>query len=388
MPYNFDRYIERRNTASIKWNSFDPDVLPLWIADMDFQSPEEVLQALYQQAAHGVFGYPPGIHSGARELLPLCETIMARLEQRYGWRVTPEELIFLPGVVHGFRTACWTLAAPEGGVLVQTPVYEPILKAARTMGAVSQEMELTRGADGRYTVDWDVFEAAFSEQTRLFLLCNPHNPVGRVFRRDELERVAETCLRRKALICSDEIHSDLVFSGCQHIPIASLDAEIAQNTITLMAPTKTFNLAGLQFSFAVIQNASLRRRFLKGVHQFIGWVNVMGLAAALAAYQHGDAWLAQCLAYLQANRDSLVNFVRREMPGVSLAAPEGTYLAWLDCRRAGIEGSPQEFFLRQARVALNDGATFGQGGDGFVRLNFACTRATLCEALERMADAV
>ncbi|MCI0520428.1 MAG: PatB family C-S lyase [Chloroflexi bacterium] len=384
MQYDFDQPIERRNTSSAKWNSFDPDVLPMWIADMDFRAPEAVLQALYQQVEHGVFGYPRGLYDGPQESPLIRRAIIERLAGRYGWQVTPEDLVILPGVVHGFRIACWALAAPEGGVLVQTPVYEPILKAAKTMGAVSQEMELTRGPDGVYRVDQAAFEAALTAQTRLFILCNPHNPVGRVFRPDELERMAEACLRREVVICSDEIHGDLLFEGCRHTPIAALHPEIAQNTITLMAPTKTFNLAGLQFAFAVIQNPSLRRRFVKGVHTFIGWVNMMGQAAALAAYQHGDEWLAQVLTYLQGNRDFLEGFVREQLPGISLATPQGTYMAWLDCRQAGIEGSPRDFFLKQAQVAFNEGASFGKGGEGFVRLNFACRRAVLSEALERM----
>jgi cystathionine beta-lyase len=221
----------------------------------------------------------------------------------------------------------------------------------------------------------------------MFLLCNPHNPVGRVYRHDELERLAEICLSHNVIICADEIHGDLIYRGQQHVPIAALDPEIAQHTITLTSPSKTFNLAGLQCSIAIIQNAELRRRYLEAKHGLVAWVNLMGLIAAQAAYREGQAWLDQLLIYLEANRDALHDFVRDELSGIHMAKPEGTYLAWLDCREA-IDGNPYEFFLREARVALGDGASFGRGGGGFVRLNFGCPRATLMEALTRMKRAL
>jgi cysteine-S-conjugate beta-lyase len=289
--------------------------------------------------------------------------------------------------VTGFHVASHMLTPGQDGVLVQTPVYPPILNAWSVNHLLNHTMQLTRMSDGSYAIDWEAFEAAITPQTRLFILCNPHNPVGRVFRRDELERMAEICLRRDILICSDEIHQDLLFPGSRHIPIASLDPEIARRTITLIAPSKTFNIAGLHCSAAIIPDASLRERYLNARKGLVGWVDVMAMTAALAAYQDGQEWLDQVLEYLNANREFLYETVHKEFAGISMAMPEGTYLAWLDCRLAGIPGNPCQFFLKKARVGLNDGGEFGPGGEGFVRLNFGCPRAMLEEALERMRTA-
>ena len=228
--------------------------------------------------------------------------------------------------------------------------------------------------------------AAIDPGTRLFMLCHPHNPVGRSFSVSELQRLAAICERHDLIVCSDEIHGDLLLDGRRHVPFATLAPEIAQRCITLMAPSKTFNIAGLGASFAIIQNPSLRRRFQQAMRGIVPDVNVLALHAALAAYQHGADWLDELRVYLAANRDFMLDFVRRQLPGVRSTVPEATYLAWLDCRGAGLE-QPQAFFLQQAGVALNDGATFGPGGAGFVRLNFGCPRSTLAEGLERMRRA-
>jgi cystathionine beta-lyase len=257
-----------------------------------------------------------------------------------------------------------------------------------------QQAEIERNAQGRYALDIDAFEAAFTERTRTgvttraFILCNPHNPIGRVYERDELAAMAEVCLRHNTMICSDEIHCDLVYSGHKHVPIAALDPEIAQNTVTLMAPSKTYNIAGLKCSFAVIQNEDLRQEFNAARGGLVPSVNILGYTAALAAYRDGGPWLDEVLAYMEANRDYLKAYVDEHLPGIEMIVPEGTYLAWLDTRQAGIEGEPGAFFLERARVALNEGTHFGPGGKGYVRLNFACPRATLTEALERMRDAL
>ena len=379
--YDFDRIIDRRTTGSIKWQLYGEDVLPMWVADMDFAAPEPVITALQTRVAHGVFGY---------EACPeaLVEVIVARLRELYGWTVAPEAIIFLPGVVTAFNLAVQAFLAPGDGLLIQTPVYPPILHAADTAGAETHAMELTRGVDGRYSVDFELFARTITEHTRMFLLCNPHNPVGRVFREDELARMAELCLCHNVLICSDEIHGDLIFNGYRHIPIAALAPEIAARSITLMAPSKTFNIAGLHCSFAVIPDAELRKRYLTARRGVVDSVNLLGYTAALAAYQQGQPWLEAVLRYLEANRDFVVAFVEKHMPGVTVTAPEGTYLAWLDCRAAGIPGNAHDFFLNEAGVAMNDGATFGPGGEGFVRLNFGCPRALLEEGLERMRVAL
>lgn len=382
MQYDFDQLHDRRTTECVKWHQYQDEVLPMWIADMDFRSPQPVIRALQERVGHGVFGYPRSGHPELQEIFA------QRLEERFRWQVKPQEVVLLPGVVPGFNLVCHSLAGPGGGVFVQTPVYHPILAAAEVSGSIRQEMELTTGDDGTYEIDLDEFASGITDETRVFLLCNPHNPVGRVFRRSELERMAEICLRKNVILCSDEIHSDLVFSDHSHTPTASIDPEIAQQTITLMSPSKTFNLAGLRCAFAVIQNPKLMEIFQKAQLDMVGEVNLLGQVAALAAYQEGAEWEKQLLAYLEANRDFLAEYVRDLLPGIHMNTPEGTYLAWLDCRQSGIEGNPYEFFLKSAGVAVSDGPGFGKGGEGFVRLNFGCPRSMLTEALERMAAAL
>jgi cystathionine beta-lyase len=384
VAYDFDQVIDRCHTDSAKWCRYNKDghedVLPLWVADMDFAAPEPVIRALQERVAHGVFGYgmPP---DGLREI------IQGRLAQLYNWQVETDDILFFPGVVTGFTLACCAIGEPGDETLVEPPVYPPMLAAPAEVGRIPKTVQLVEG-DERYERDLDRFEAAITERTSLFLLCSPHNPVGRVFERGELERLAEVCLRHDVVICSDEIHCDLVFQGHPHIPIASLAPEIAAQTITLMAPSKTYNIAGLSCSVAVIQNPELRTRLKETVPHLVSHVNLLGYTAALAAYRDGQEWLDALLAYLKANRDYLIEYLAAHMPGIRCHKPEGTYLAWLDCRDTGIPGNPHEFFLEHARVALNDGASFGTGGEGFVRLNFGCPRAILTEALDRMQAAL
>ena len=383
MTYDFDRLIDRRRTDSQKWQTYGPDVLPLWIADMDFQSPEPVIRALRERVEHGVFGYltfeQPEFH----------QLFADRLLKRYGWRVSPDAVVIIPGVIPGFNVAGRILAAPGDGLILQTPVYPPILRAASSIGLTREEAPLARRADGRYEVDLDAFSTAIGERTRFFLLCNPHNPVGRVLTRDELMSLAQICLRRGLAIVADEIHCELTLGGRRHTPIASLDPEIADRTITLMAPSKTFNLAGLKCSVAVIPIAALREKFVSGRIDLVQTVNVFGYTAAFAAYRDGQPWLDELLRYLEANRDFVTEYVRTRLPGVAMFPPEATYLAWLDCRNAsGASRDPFTFFLENARVALNDGTLFGSGGAGFVRLNFGCPRSLLAKALDRMREAL
>ena len=381
MTYDFDRLIDRRGTHSDKWQKYGPDVLPLWIADMDFQSPEPVIRALRERVEHGVFGYL------AFEQPEFHELFADRLLKRYNWRVSPDAVVLIPGVIPGFNVAGRVLAVPGDGLILQTPVYPPILRAASSIGLTREEAPLARRPDGSYAPDVDAFVAAIRERTRFFLLCNPHNPVGRVFSRDELTRLAEVCLRRGLAIVADEIHCELTLDGQRHTPIASLAPEISERTITLMAPSKTFNLAGLKCSVAIIPNAALREKFVAGRVDLVQTVNVLGYAAAFAAYRDGQPWLDELLRYLEANRDFVVEYVRARLPGVAVAPPEATYLAWLDCRNAGPAApDPFTFFLEKARVALSDGALFGAGG--FVRLNFGCPRSILTEALDRMSLAL
>ncbi len=379
--FDFDRVIDRRSSDSIKWHYFAEDVLPMWVADMDFAAAPVILEALQQRVSHGVFGYPA-------EVKGLREAILEWLEKRYTWKVNAEDLIFLPGVVVAFNLVAQALCSDQRGVVIQTPVYPPFLNVGQNAGVPLLVSRLRMGDRNRYEVDFDSFKDALAQNAGMFLLCNPHNPVGRVFTRFELEQMAEQCLRQDVIICADEIHCDLVYSGHHHIPLASLDDEIAQRTVTLMAPSKTFNIPGLEFSFAVVPNAQIRQKIHQARRGLIGGVNLLGMVAARAAYQHGEDWLEQLIAYLQANRDWLYRTVCEEMPKVGMPLPEGTYLAWLDFRETAVGNDPFNFFLNQAKVGLNDGRAFGNGGEGHVRLNFGCPRSVLKEGINRMVAAL
>ncbi|KAF0106696.1 MAG: cystathione beta-lyase [Anaerolineaceae bacterium] len=388
MPYDFDRVIDRRATHSIKWKLYGPDVLPLWVADMDFPAPEPVLAALRRAVRHGVFGY----EFPTRELR---EIVAARMDKLYGWKVSPEMVVATPGVIAGFTAAAGAVCAAGEGILIQPPVYPPFLGVHAKAGLARQFAPLECSAysqELRYSVDWEAFARGLNSEgahTGMFLLCSPHNPTGRAFSRADLQRMAELCLKNGTAICSDEIHAELLLGGAEHVPVASLAPEIAARTVTLIAPSKTFNVAGLHCGFAIVAEKELRGRFKNTVERMAMHVNSLGLVAAQAAFSgQCDGWLADLRAYLTANRDFLAGFVRRELNGIRITVPEATYLAWLDCRELNLLPSPHKFFLEQAKVALNEGAEFGPGGEGFVRLNFGCPRRTLEEALERMKRAL
>jgi cysteine-S-conjugate beta-lyase len=377
----FERLPDRRRTDSLKWGTYGDEVLPMWVADMDFPAPDAVVTALHQRIDHGVFGY-------AKHPQALAELICQHLQQLYQWSVNPEAILFTPGVVPAFNLAIRSLAKAGGELLIQTPVYPPFLKAASHSGLETRHHELTLADDHSYVIDFESWKAAVTPSTCAFLFCNPHNPVGRVFRQDELKHLAQYCLRQKLVIVSDEIHSDLVFNGQRHIPIASLDPEVERQTITLMAPSKTYNIAGLECSFAVIPNVDLRRRFETARAGLVPGANILGYVAAEAAYLHGEAWLKALLRYLEGNRDFLLEFAATRLPGITVTPLEGTFLAWMDCRPAALPGNPARFFLKEGGIALNDGKHFGPGGEGFVRLNFGCPRSILTEGLQRMAGAL
>ncbi|HEY5268897.1 MAG TPA: PatB family C-S lyase [Anaerolineales bacterium] len=388
MAYNFDRVIDRHGTNSIKWKHYGADVLPLWVADMDFAAPEPVQDALRRAVEHGIFGY----EFPTKELR---ETVAARMDKLYGWQVSPEMVVATPGVIAGFNAAAHTVCTAGQGILVQPPVYPPFLSVHKNAALVRQEAPLRMTAEGavlRYGVDFNLFERAVNSggaQTGMFLLCNPHNPTGQVTSRQDLLHMAEVCLKNDTVICSDEIHSELLLSGAQHIPLAYLSSEIADRTITLVAPSKTFNVAGLNCAFAIIPNPELLAQYKKTTEQMTMHLSSLGLAAAQAAFSGVcDDWLVALRAYLTGNRDFLVEYVKREFSGIRITVPEATYLAWLDCNElvssGRINGTPHEFFLKEAKVALNEGKEFGSGGEGFVRLNFGCPRKTLEDALERM----
>lgn len=384
MQYNFDQVVDRRRTGSIKWKFYGDDVLPMWVADMDFPPPPPILAALHARVEIGDFGYElPSPALGER----ICE----RLQRRYNWSVTPDQIVYIPSLVTGLNAVCRAIGEPGDGVLVQTPVYPPFLTAPTNQGRVTQMAELEVVPNGRtfgYRVDYDRMNATVTDRTRLFILCNPHNPIGEAYSREELLRMAEFCERHDLIICSDEIHCDLLLGGTRHIPIATLAPDIAERTITLMAPSKTFNIPGLKASFAIVTNPTLRKRLMTAMEGIVPWLNSFALAAMEVAYRDCDDWLEALLAYLTVNRTVVTEFVTNHMPWIRTTVPQATYLAWFDCRNAGIEGNPYEFFRREAKVALNDGIPFGAGGEGFVRLNFGCPRTLLLEGLERMKAAL
>jgi cystathionine beta-lyase len=388
MTFDFDRLIERRHTNSIKWDAFPGDVLPLWVADMDFAAPPAVQAALSLKVEHGIFGYE-------MPSAKLLELVAFRMQNLYNWQVTPEMVLAIPGVVTGFNLAARISCQAGQGVLVQSPVYPPFLQVHANNGLqlqVSQLRKLNENGALRYEIDFDNLEARVNSnaaKTGLFLLCQPHNPTGSIYTPAQLNRLADICLRNDILICSDEIHSELLLGGKKHTPAATISPDVADRTITLIAPSKTFNVAGLFAAFAIIPNPELRNAYKKEIERQTLHVNSLGLAAAQASFSgECDDWLDELLVYLTGNRDLLIDYITNNLPGIRCTNPDATYLAWLDCNELVSSGkittSPYEFFLKNARVALNDGITFGPGGEGFVRLNFGCPRATLLEALDRM----
>lgn len=371
--FDFDAVVDRSNTASEKWERYaGRDILPLWVADMDFKSPPAVLEALQDRVSHGVFGYS----SPPREL---AQVVLALLAQEYGWAVQPEWLVWLPGLVCGLNVACRAVGGAGDAVITYTPVYPPFLTAPGLAGRELVTVPLQSHA-GRWEMDLTALRHAVTPRTRLLMLCSPHNPVGRVWDREELLALAQLAEQHDLVICSDEIHAGLVLDkDKQHVPFASLAPEIARRTITLLAPSKTFNIPGLGCSFAVIPDTTLRQGFKGVMSGIVPHVNLLGYTAALAAYRDGEPWRQALLDYLRKNRDMVLQMVA-EMPGLQTWPVEATYLAWIDARGLGNEAPVQRF--EQAGVGLSDGAPFG--APGFVRLNFGCRRDLLVQALRRM----
>ncbi|MEI6775612.1 MAG: PatB family C-S lyase [Chloroflexales bacterium] len=385
MSFDFDQIIPRRGTGSIKWEHYPEDVLPMWVADMDFVSPEPVVRALRERAEHGIFGYP----SPPADLVPL---ICQRMADLYNWQVMPEQVLFVPGLVSAINVLCRAIGQPGDHVVTLTPAYMPFFSAPTNQGRICDTFDMTRVDQGdgtiSYRLDLEGFAASLHPQTRLILLSQPHNPIGIEYDRETLARLSEICIERGIVICSDEIHCDLVLGDTCHTPTASISPEIAANTVTLLAPSKTFNLPGLGCGIAIVQNEKLRRKIHKAEVGIVPHVNAFGYIGAYAAYREGGPWLDALRAYLTENRDFLVNYLAEHMPQLRTTVPNATYLAWIDCREAGIVGNPAAFFLEKAKLALSDGHAFGENGTGFVRLNFGCPRPTLLDGLTRMRDAL
>ena len=386
---DFDKIVERRNTDCLKFDAavrrgYPADILPLWVADMDFPTAQPVLEALHQRTNHGVFGYTE--EDPDRFFSVLQGWFLAQ----HQWEIQKEWLLQTPGVVFALAMAVKAYTQPEDAVLIQQPVYYPFTEVILDNGRrrVSNDLVL-RG--GRYEIDFADFEEKIvANQVKLFLFCSPHNPVGRVWTKEELERIAEICRKHHVIVVADEIHEDFVWSGHPHIPFASLGEEAANYSVTCTSPSKTFNLAGLQVSNIFIPNFELRRK-LKHEINAAGYsqLNTLGLTACEAAYRDGLPWLEELKAYLRQNIEYTRTFLRQNLPQVRLIEPEGTYLLWLDFRNLGLSNAAlEELIIKKAGLWLDSGAIFGAAGKGFQRINVACPRAVLAEALQRIAKAI
>lgn len=376
--FDFDTPVDRRGSASFKWDRYGGrDVIPLWVADMDFHSPPAVIEALRRRVDHGVFGY-------TRAPDELEAAVVASLARDYSWEVPVPWLVWLPGLVSGLNVVCRAVGDPGDEVLTFVPVYPPFLTAPGNQQRSAVRVPLAQAAGGRWEMDFDLLAHSLTPRSKLLLLCSPHNPVGRVWSRAELEALADLAIRFDLVVASDEVHCGLVLDEDRpHVPLAALGDDIAERTITLMAPSKTYNVPGLGCSFAVVKNAALRRDFCRAMEGIVPHVNLFGYVAAQAAYENGGEWHQALLEYLRGNRDLLEREIGA-MPGLSVAHVEATYLAWIDARDSGLEHPAKDFEM--AGVGLSDGAEFG--APGYVRLNFGCSRSLLAEGLARMRAAL
>jgi cysteine-S-conjugate beta-lyase len=385
MAYNFDHTPNRRDPNVFnKWMRYPKDVLPMWIADMDFPSPPPILDALHRQLNQGVLGYEEPSRV-------LYETIAARMKRLYRWDVSPDMIVAIPGVNSGYNVAARTFCTPRKGYLIQTPVYNEFQETQKKTGVPQIEAPLAKKVEGnriRYEIDFDAFKRG-AGKAAMFLLCSPHNPVGHVYSRAELKRMAEICIENDVLIVSDEIHSELLLGGAKFQPMATLSREIANRTITLISASKTFNVPGLFSAFAIIPNRKMRDLYQATVFKMGLHVASPGLTAARVAYSgECDLWLKALRKYLTANRDFISEYAGRNLPGMRTTNPDATYLMWLDCSELKLKQSPYEFFLKEAKVGLSDGGKFGRGNEQLVRLNFGTSHKLLKQGLDRMRKAL
>ena len=384
MPHPFDQLEQEtlREKSCMKWQRYENDVLPLWVADMDFPIAEPIRESLLTYARGDNFGYPKP------EGLPgLKEVVQARLSERYGWSVEPGDIHLINGIVPGLYLGALALAGPGEEVMIHTPMYPPFMKAIKDTGRTPLYSQLVFTGN-EWQIDFDKMEAQLTPATRLMMLCNPHNPSGRVFRREELERLADFALRHRLWVVSDELHSDLTYEGHEHIPFASLSEEVAERTVTLYGPTKTFNIAGLKIGFLIAQNRPLLKRMKEVAGYLVAPPNVMAQTATMAAYERSQDWYKSMMGYLDDNRRFVHGFLDEHLPQVKHMTPEGTYLSFMDFSALDVGKDLYDFLLEDCRVGLNDGPAYGPGGEGFTRLNFATSRAIVEEALERIKRGV
>lgn len=384
----FDEVIERKNTDSIKYDfaekwGMPKDILPLWVADMDFRVPACIIEAMTEKCTYGIFGY-----SESRD--DYFDVLKSWFERRHGWQISPEWLVKTPGVVNAICTAVRAFTERGDSIIIQQPVYYPFANAVTSNDRKLIVSEL-KYSENQYSVDFEDFEnKIITNQVKLFILCNPHNPVGRVWTREELERMGDICVRHSVKVVSDEIHADFVYPGYRHIVFAALKQEYSRLTITCTAPSKTFNIAGLQLSNIFIENGELMQKFrAEMTRSGIFGVNIMGITACKAAYKYGDDWLEELKKYLLSNLDFLRKFLCERLPQIRLVEPEGTYLAWLDFRQLGMDDNElKDLVINKAGLWLDEGTLFGQGSEGFQRVNIACPISVLEEALLRLESAL
>jgi cysteine-S-conjugate beta-lyase len=394
MVYDFDQICSREDTDCIKWGAMtqifgSEDVIPMWVADMDFPVAQPIVEALQERVAHNIYGYTKPAES-------LVDAIVERLRKKFDWQIDPEWVVFTPGVVSAVSVAIRSLTSPGDEIVLQEPVYYPFFNCVEQNGCqvVTNELKFTNQF---YEMNFDDLERKFHprigmrdipSRVKALILCNPHNPVGRLWTREELSKLGEIVIGNGATVISDEIHCEIIFKGNKHTPFAAISEEFEQNCIICMAPSKTFNLAGLQASSIIIPNKKLRDKFNQ-TRLGVSGSNLFGLVAMEAAYRYGDEWLEQVLAYLYANLEFACEYFEQNIPRIKLIRPQATYLLWLDCRELGMDDMTLRRFMReQARVGFDDGFLFGTGGSGFQRMNIACPRSILQKALHRIEDAV
>lgn len=387
MNYDFDTPIDRRGTSSVKWDNLDKsfgvdDILPMWVADMDFSCPKAIMDSIERRNSHGVFGYttrPESLH----------ESVVNWMKTRHEWDIKKEWLLYSPGVVTSLNLATMFFTEPGDSIIIQSPVYPPFYAAVENHDRIVASNSLVE-KDGSYSIDFEDLEKKMADGCKTMILCSPHNPVGRVWTRDELERIGALCEKYGVLLVSDEIHSDLIYPEYRHISIATISKYVEQNSITCIAPSKTFNIPGLSLSAVIIPNPELRARFQRAIDSVgISMSNVFGITAMEAAYTHGEEWLDSLIPYLKGNLIYLLEFFDRYIPEIKVVRPQGTYLVWLDCRGLNMDGETlHRFIAQEAGVGLVKGVDFGSEGEGFMRMNIACPRPTLEEGLERIHKAV
>lgn len=384
MKYNFDEIIDRRDTASIKWNpeeEKDGKLLPMWVADMDFKTAPEIIEDLEKRVKHGIYGY-------FKLEEEFYQSIINWVKNRHGWNIKKEWIVITPGVVSGLNISVNEFIEKGEGVIVQPPIYPPFYKVIENSEALALNNELIR-VDGKYKMNFEELELQ-AKHAKMLILCSPHNPTGRVWKKEELDKLVEICEKNNLLLVSDEVHSDLIIGDNKHIPVASISSRIENNSITFISPSKTFNLAGLSTSIGIIANKDIRNRFVENMEKNkIPGTNTFGKLSLQSAYEKGEDWLEELLIYIEGNMDYAVKYIEDNIPEIKIEKPEGMYLMWLDFRELKMDQARlNKILIEEGKILLNDGSTYGYGGNGYFRLNIACPREILKNGLDRIKKSV